>query len=1537
MTSKKRSLVGIGVVFLFLSLVPAFSHQVFAQGLAPTATPPPFALAPTATPPPAAIAVTPTITKTPTVPPSAPGGGGGAAAAPAGAVTAFSVPANIPLDANGEPLKCKTQAPLTDGTDCRRVEDPRCRSSCPVIPGREDAVDENGNPILDANGIPQKTYRCATDFASWQADKTLNYWVDDPEVTALGKGGERSRQFLLWVLSHPSDDDSSVIMQVWALSRNIAYFFILIIAVLMGIGIIIGSQSIGLRNFRDYSLNVSPLFIKLVVLILYATFSAAIVLLFIQITDIFIEFFIRTLGVRELFNIFFNPEQSDIKVPGGAAKPTVLQDSEMAYRYFTGCMNLNINVQESARTSKFLVKFTNMTYYFIGIMFLLRKIVLWFLLIVSPFLALLAPFVLIRNTGWIWIGVFFQWAFYGPLMALFLGALARIWNSPRHIPFIFDFSRVAQMEADHGKMVYPTAINILYGGPAQKLAIFNSSSYTDTFAEYIIALLMLWAVIILPWWLLRIFRDYCCEGIAAVKNVLIANLDHLRATGVPGGPHPAPFSPAPVSSTSTALKLPKTVDIKTTTRLTTVQEIRQAKTEDLARTITMQATKISDIARMETNKESRETVARNINYLQNPMKAETPTEKQRFMTMRTELYDRAIKGDQVARSFVSTLISDTKNTVRASEKERILRTVPKSESVTKIISVKVGLPQDKVAQLNTSVFAGVAASNTAVERISAQTSIAKEQVKTVLQAMTKSELAKQNASTIINTIANETRVEKVKIEHILRDLRDIFTQKDSKTALIAHMANQFGVPKRDLAPVIAPLSPDQIQHPTAEVVSQVAEKVKTSPKNVSLAFDSSMRMYDEERRIVSDIAEKEHLSEDVVRSVVGVQVPALAEPAKHIEDSIIVPPGLSLEDYEEVKQMWSEQYERGEVPVSESIADRKDWINTDILTVTNILNKLMSSNEELRSQALDEVGYILPVFMVNNMKGEDLTVYLKAKLEAAKQVKRQIVREEAIKQGIKVEEEEYVDIDISAPKEEKKTMYMHEEIKEPQTTSEQAATMRVRESVVEDRVSKDDFEGLSHMVQSSVSHVRPVHTKVDVTKMNVRTITDVAKLDTSSQSVAYVNNLHARGETFTTQKKEILAAAPVSILNTSTIVAKKSNANNQNVTTVLGSFGQVISSYKPLTQYVARSGNIGEDKVLILVQNLSDRRFLQANPGERLADIQQSVGLTKKELSETLNTFAVLLQMNNREKALYTTVAKSLSLPVQAVRGAFAESQYETITAKHDTLMVQAAGRLHTTPEALKKSIDEYVTVSTQFDEVIAHIATELHMPTDVVRAVLLMYVQLYAAPEEHLHEAVSIPDTVSIEDYEEVKKMWISQYENGEVPISDTIKTRAEWIHADIVSMTNIFEKLLSADQAMRLQGLDEVGYLLPVFLTSNMTMDEVVVYLKAKIEAAKQVKDHLEQSGNIQAHQEEFEEVEISANKQQSEHTGHMQEEVLQTMSEQAAATRVKETIKQQQMSREDEERIKKFGVEAASAKTEKEENPSLSSVVDRIKDKM
>lgn len=707
----------------------------------------------------------------------------------------------------------------------------------------------------------------------------------------------------------------------------------------MGIGIILGQ-----RNNFNLRIQVWPLVIRVAMLLLFIIFSAAIIHFIIQIADVLMEFFIRTLGVRELFNIFFVDSKDG----------TVIQASETAYREFIGCSNWNASNTEMVRTSKFLVQFTNMTYYFFGIMLILRKVVLWFLLIVSPFLAILAPFVFIRNIGWIWIGVFFQWIFYGPLMSLFLGALAKIWNNPDHIPFVFDFSRTHSMT----EAVYPTSINILYGGPAQTLGIWNTSNYVDTFAEYIISLIMLWTVLILPWWLLRIFRDYCCDGIYAMKNILMSMYDQQRQGPGPK-PGPAPtITPRPTGTAGLALELPKMSDIRARIQIPNINQIKTVKTEEIVKTVQMKASNIREIANIETNKVTRENVVRNINEIQNPMKAQNSSDRQKLTDLRDEIRRRASRGDVDAQRF-----NNVTNTAQQQvAKQQILASMPKLVPVVETIAVKFNMSKEKAQGIVGQVMTNVSANTELVGAISAETQVPVEKTKQVLKAVSRADQMDKPPQQQVQQASMETGVEEEKVRAVIQQAAVVVKQK-------------------------------------TDVAQQVAQA--------------------------------QQVKQEVVQQLVQESLPAVSSPEQHVEQTIpSSSPKVSIEEYEQVKQMWLNQYEKGEVPVTENIKDRTEWVSGDVVRITNILNKVTSQDKKMQEQGLDEVGFILPIFMVNNLSGEELLVYLKAKLEAAKQVGKDIEKEKSIRAEVTAkEQEELVEIDLPKKQEAAKEQMLQAELK----------------------------------------------------------------------------------------------------------------------------------------------------------------------------------------------------------------------------------------------------------------------------------------------------------------------------------------------------------------------------------------------------------------------------------------------------------------------------------------------------------------------------
>ena len=795
---------------------------------------------------------------------------------------------------------------------------------CPDQIGQRGVCSSELEQIYQEQG---KGEECTADYSKFKSDPAkYHLWIEDTEITAQGKSNDRARQFIYWVVTHTAIDNHPVLTRIWGTARNLSYFFVILTAAILGLGIIIGQRT----NFET-GIKLWPAVTKILFAILYISFSATIVITIIQLSGVMMKFFIENLGGKDLFNIYFS----------GISQ-------EKNYVDFVGCRDLNVRVQEAVKTEIVMLKLTNWSYYFMGGMLLFRQIVLWFLLFVSPFLAILLSFALIKNTGLIWIGVFFQWVFYGPLLALFLGGMASIWKYG--IPYVFDFSRAGTTAG----YIYPTAINILYGGPAQQLAINNNGNYVDTFVEYIITLIMLWAVTIFPWWLLRIFRDYCCEGINAMKNMMLST---INPPGKNGSPPQAPSPASLATNLGAALKIPRETETSVRTKIETVEEIKKARTEEISQSLNIKASNITDIAHFETNKTANETVNKNINYLKNPIQAPNAVERQKYMNIRNELSTRASKSDTTARQIIG-VFTTTSKMEQAHFRQNIITTLPKAVPVTQTISFRVKLPQVKVQQVSSSVSNAVIANRSLISTISQKTGTTMDQTSKIIGMLHQSINAP--ATEIVQKISTTSNTEKEKVTAVIKEF-------------------------------------------SAQVKSDV--------------------------KITEAVAKEQDLKPEQVKSIVAEQTPAVVESEKNIEKTII-PQTVSIDEYEQVKKMWTNQYEKGEVPMTENIKTRSGWVDQDIIIITNTLNKLLSADEKIKEQGLDDVGYILPIFLVNNLSGEQLVTYLKAKIEAAKTVRDLLDREKEVTERLKTKSEETVDVFKPKPKEKEKTMEMKAELKE---------------------------------------------------------------------------------------------------------------------------------------------------------------------------------------------------------------------------------------------------------------------------------------------------------------------------------------------------------------------------------------------------------------------------------------------------------------------------------------------------------------------------
>ncbi|PIZ99531.1 MAG: hypothetical protein COX78_01765, partial [Candidatus Levybacteria bacterium CG_4_10_14_0_2_um_filter_35_8] len=217
-------------------------------------------------------------------------------------------------------------------------------------------------------------------------------WVSDSDVTFVGKVGARSGQFLDWTISnyswsYVSPGAQNPLADFWSQIRNIVYaFFAIFILITAFIMIISRGRNITVMRFVP----------RFVLIILLVTFSFALIQFIYQIIDVIQGFFLK------------NPDGA-----GFISQKNLLSIS-FKYQDFLGYRKYGVAFDESAFISILLVKLTAATYYVMSGVLLIRKIILWFFIIISPIFPLLLLYAPIRNTGKIWVGEFFRWLLYGP-------------------------------------------------------------------------------------------------------------------------------------------------------------------------------------------------------------------------------------------------------------------------------------------------------------------------------------------------------------------------------------------------------------------------------------------------------------------------------------------------------------------------------------------------------------------------------------------------------------------------------------------------------------------------------------------------------------------------------------------------------------------------------------------------------------------------------------------------------------------------------------------------------------------------------------------------------------------------------------------------------------------------------------------------------------------------------------------------------------------------------------------------------------------
>lgn len=807
-------------------------------------------------------------------------------------------------------------------------------------------------------------------------------WTPDNDVTFAGKNAKRSGDLLDWVIAnhqwannYTGDPNNNPFTKVWFGVRNSVYALLTLSIIIAAFVIIVTrGQNIGVRKFV----------VRLVIVVALITLSFSIIQFLYQIIDIIQGFFLRKangqfISSRDLLSVSFN------------------------YKDFMGYRKFGAEFDESAFVSLLLVKLTAASYYAVFMILMIRKIILWFFIVVSPIFPILLLFSPLRNTAKIWAGEFFRWALYGPLFAVLLAGLVTFWtNWKDNVPLNLtegavvntnsisdtnfkglpcsDPSKVSATDAD---LLYPTAINILLGGPCQLVTKSNNINIPSSFIQYLVALLMIWLVIILPFILLRIFLTYLnnfsysesnlAKYVTALRNSPI--LERYNFGGRSTGPRGPPGQPS--LSSGQAMALPT---------LEKAQTVPLSISENASVPASVSESQQSGID---------EELARSIKA--NLERATSSSQSQSRQTINSAQTEAVFNAASSAASSATSSILENSEILRM-----VNLSIPKMEDIAKFDSALLSKDSESRAEASKvyealNRVAGTSPLTTPVER--------EQMIKVSEKIIQESSSGNPVASAILSASSLAGQVGGVRAGGLPRVILKNY-QALSKVSSVVAIPNlnfdlkfsrlQEGLEQESkvgniVAKALLSNVPAVSSTPTQQ--DQIAKMAflnhyEAVSKITALASDPNLSEGQKITQIAQSLDKEAKAGNPLAVSVISVL--NLAVESK-LPDSNAVQQ-VNLEQYEHVRQTWIENYQKLDVPPGEGNLPRtrREWLQQEVSRIPQVIDSINSPDPVKQKQGKEMVSKILPFLLLGGFSKTEVVSYLKAKLAAAKAVLGQV-------------------------------------------------------------------------------------------------------------------------------------------------------------------------------------------------------------------------------------------------------------------------------------------------------------------------------------------------------------------------------------------------------------------------------------------------------------------------------------------------------------------------------------------------------------------
>jgi len=723
------------------------------------------------------------------------------------------------------------------------------------------------------------------------------------QIYIAGKALKRAADFLDWTLGlyrqsasdvegfsflkteMLSGTDNNVLYTLWFISIRIVVIVYLVIAVVIAFGFMFRARWLDRWKRHIPWLIVSAILAGVsyaVLRVVMSTFAAA------------MYPFLKNIEASQLLSVGYD------------------------YDSVTGVVSNALSNQEIIANTISLLKISTYTAYAIGGMLLLRTSVIWLLVVFSPFIFPTLSFPVTQPIARLWLKELLRFLLYGPLVAMFLYASSQIWSAA------FD-SNAIQSDVGTGSS-YGSGTEFNIGTSNTSISSTTSSGGTlgssftqDEYARYIIAVIMLWVSIILPWLLLRFSLNAVSE---AGSKWYERNRDNAILKQVERFVGPAPAQPNAPPGTGAS----KPFEGIVASNQRAIEEVAakryDSSTDALRNVSTSTMMQLSGLRNLSSLTKNIEASRQSTMPLSNMARLEQSADIEQA---KAEI-DRIQHPDQASSEVERRKIADIQNSIAAGQ-------------------TKTDVNARRLNMLVRGDYSSIASQNIN------------------LQALNK-------------TLAS--------VENTARDLLTSGQVKDGQTQTqLKQMMGLVGQYKSS--------NKDSERSGLLTQIKEMSKTIAEKPESIPVASTINMaaggtglksqnRILDPGRALIKSLQYLNVSDLSTISTEQGLQ--KLMSDQTEISD--IVPDVETINDYEASKEQWHKYYLSAQIPVSQTITNREQWINTQLASHEKILGQLVSSDDATRKAGLKELSEIMPFMLMGDYSMLEIVLYLKGKIAGGK-------------------------------------------------------------------------------------------------------------------------------------------------------------------------------------------------------------------------------------------------------------------------------------------------------------------------------------------------------------------------------------------------------------------------------------------------------------------------------------------------------------------------------------------------------------------------